>query len=168
MAAASPIKNPITRSRWPNAQESHEKAQGQGAAPGMVSIPIPPIVRKAFEDLRREFVEKFGREPGPDDPVLFDPNKDVPTEIDPGDSVTEGELLAMFKEIGAGPEHVYAYKKTGRFGLPSTVGHWPEVEQAEWQAAIDEYFEIEGKASRDNYAGLLTARRGDPASAIPT
>ena len=32
---------------------------------------------------RKAFIEKFGREPGPNDPVFFDPDKDVPTPIDP-------------------------------------------------------------------------------------
>jgi len=34
-------------------------------------------------DRQRElFIEKFGREPGPDDPVWFDPDEDEPTPFD--------------------------------------------------------------------------------------
>ena len=41
-----------------------------------------PRVYEALLAQRKAFIEKFGREPGPDDPVFFDPDKDVPTPID--------------------------------------------------------------------------------------
>jgi hypothetical protein len=31
-----------------------------------------------LEDARRAVIEKFGREPGPYDPVFFDPDADTP------------------------------------------------------------------------------------------
>lgn len=37
----------------------------------------------AFQQQRARFVEKFGREPGPGDPVFFDPDEDEPTSITP-------------------------------------------------------------------------------------
>jgi hypothetical protein len=38
---------------------------------------------KPLLEQRKAFIDKFGREPGPNDPVFFDPDKDVPTPIDP-------------------------------------------------------------------------------------
>lgn len=37
----------------------------------------------ALEQQRQNFIDKFGREPGPNDPVWFDPDEDEPTEITP-------------------------------------------------------------------------------------
>jgi hypothetical protein len=48
-------------------------------------VPMTPRVHDALVEQRKAFVKKFGREPGPDDPVFFDPDKDVPTPIDPAD-----------------------------------------------------------------------------------
>ncbi len=47
----------------------------------MKKIKITPEMRKIFEDQHDRFVEKFGREPGPKDPVFFDPDSDVPTKM---------------------------------------------------------------------------------------
>jgi hypothetical protein len=46
---------------------------------------MTPRVYDALVEQRKAFIEKFGRESGPD-PFFFDPDKDVPTPIDPGDS----------------------------------------------------------------------------------
>lgn len=35
----------------------------------------------ALEALRRDFVDRFGREPGPNDPLLADPDAAVPTPL---------------------------------------------------------------------------------------
>jgi hypothetical protein len=43
---------------------------------------MTPRVHDALLEQRKAFIEKFGREPGPDDPVFFDPDKNVPTPID--------------------------------------------------------------------------------------
>lgn len=36
-----------------------------------------------LEEHRQAFREKFGREPGPGDPVFFDPDADEPRRLDP-------------------------------------------------------------------------------------
>jgi hypothetical protein len=45
-------------------------------------VPMTPRVHAALLEQRKAFIEKFGREPGPGDPVFFDPDKDVPTPMD--------------------------------------------------------------------------------------
>ena len=44
-------------------------------------VPMTPRVHEALLEQRKAFIDKFGREPGPGDPVFFDPDK-VPTQID--------------------------------------------------------------------------------------
>jgi hypothetical protein len=43
------------------------------------TIKLPPHVVDALKLQRARFIEKFGREPGPGDPIFFDPEKDEPT-----------------------------------------------------------------------------------------
>jgi hypothetical protein len=45
-------------------------------------VPMTPRVHEALLEQRKAFIDKFGREPGPGDPVFFDPDKDTPTPID--------------------------------------------------------------------------------------
>jgi hypothetical protein len=44
---------------------------------------MTPRVYEALLEQRKAFIDKFGREPSADDPVFFDPDKSVPTQIDP-------------------------------------------------------------------------------------
>jgi hypothetical protein len=51
---------------------------------GSTTVSMPPEV---VEELRRQqdqFREKFGRDPGPDDPVFFDPDADEPRPLPEG------------------------------------------------------------------------------------
>ena len=45
-------------------------------------VKLTPELRQILEHARAQFIAKFGREPGPGDPVFFDPGKDVPTPLD--------------------------------------------------------------------------------------
>jgi hypothetical protein len=47
----------------------------------MPKVKLPPELRQTLRDQRAAFVAKFGREPGPGDPLFFDPTKDTPTPI---------------------------------------------------------------------------------------
>jgi hypothetical protein len=48
---------------------------------------------EALEHQRAAFIEKFGREPGPDDPIFFDPDEDEPTPL------TEERQAEIFAEM---------------------------------------------------------------------
>ena len=45
------------------------------------TIPINLETAAIFDYQREQFVEQFGREPGPDDPIFFDPDFDMPVEM---------------------------------------------------------------------------------------
>jgi hypothetical protein len=98
-------------------------------------------------DLQRErFRRRFARDPGPNDPIFFDPNS---PESDPVPITKERinqEIRRAFVAAGTPPELVYASEKTGFF--PSEEGYrrmGPE-DHAEWDAAIAEYFKLEKEA----------------------
>ncbi|MGH7933007.1 MAG: hypothetical protein ACREQN_07545 [Candidatus Binataceae bacterium] len=56
-----------------------------------------------------EFRERFGREPGPDEPLLFDPRQDSPSKADPAEmrlqviaatTATRGDPIVVLKFLG--------------------------------------------------------------------
>jgi hypothetical protein len=54
---------------------------------------------------REEFIDKHGREPGPNDPVFFDP---------PHPEHLEHMMVEDMKAAGLDPAFIYAFEKTGR------------------------------------------------------
>ena len=45
------------------------------------TMKIDPEIMAELEEQLKAFKEKFGREPGPNDPVFFDPDADAPQPI---------------------------------------------------------------------------------------
>jgi len=43
----------------------------------------PPQLLEVFEEQRQAFRRKFGRDPGPEDPIFFDPDSDTPQPVPP-------------------------------------------------------------------------------------
>jgi hypothetical protein len=102
---------------------------------------LPPRAIEIIKEQRQRFREKFGREMGPNDPVFFDPDADVPTPI--STVRIEAETLEALRKAGAPPQIAYAYKKTGMLVMESSKDNIPKDRLKEWDAAIDEYFLIE-------------------------
>jgi len=59
---------------------------------GFEAIDMDDSMYLILQEQRRAFIEKFGREPGPSDPVFFDPSCDTPTPL------TERRLEDMYHE----------------------------------------------------------------------
>jgi hypothetical protein len=72
-------------------------------------VPMTPRVREALLEQRKAFIEKFGREPGPEDPVFFDPDKDLPTPIDP--ARFDADLEKAIRDSGIDPAKAEAIRK---------------------------------------------------------
>ncbi len=72
-------------------------------------VPMTPMVHEALLEQRKAFIDKFGREPGPDDPVFFDPDKDVPTPIGP--DRMSADLEKALRDSGIDPEKAEAFRK---------------------------------------------------------
>ncbi|MEU9044430.1 MULTISPECIES: hypothetical protein [unclassified Kitasatospora] len=60
------------------------------------------------------FREKFGREPGPDDPLFFDPDADEPRPM-PEERITEmlGEMAVIAERAGIDPAFIHAWRDLG-------------------------------------------------------
>ncbi len=99
------------------------------------------ILDEAITEQLEAFRKKFGRDPLPHEPLFFDPDKDVPTALeldDPDDQILEAMRLA-----GIAPQFIYAYDKTGFMISKEDRKNYPEEVLREYQAAIEEYFELE-------------------------
>jgi hypothetical protein len=86
------------------------------------------------------FREQFGREPGPDDPLFFDPGVAAP-EFLSGESTDEiwKSLLQAAGDSEIDPAIVYAMNKTGRIVTETNAQFLSDAELQEWHDAVDEY-----------------------------
>jgi integrase len=100
------------------------------------TVPMSDEVYQALLDQRQRFIDKFGREPGPSDPLFFDPDTDTPQQI------TEEKLNRLMNEAfsaaGIDPVLVYAYNKTGLLVSEDNLHLLGDEDLAEWQQAVDE------------------------------
>jgi integrase len=101
------------------------------------SVPLPPEAQEAIKRQFAAFREKFGREPGPDDPVFFDPVADTPIQMP--EEIFRTEMNRAAAAAGIDPAWIYAMNKTGMMVTEMNKHQWSERDLAEWDAAIEEY-----------------------------
>jgi hypothetical protein len=107
---------------------------------------INPETMQFLEEQRDSFQEKFGREPGPDDPLFFDPDADTPVPFDV--KQVSDEIIEAMASVGVDPAIIYAFHRTGFLVTEDNLDFLSPDELAEWQAAIEEYNEkVKGKPS---------------------
>jgi hypothetical protein len=90
------------------------------------------VLADAMEAQRKKFVAKFGREPGPDDPIFFDLDED---------KLRESTVAAM-RAAGIRPALIYAYEETGLIVAQQNRRLIPEVELREFDAKVREYYDL--------------------------
>jgi hypothetical protein len=103
-------------------------------------IPIDPETAEIITEQKRLFREKFGREPGPKDPLFFDPDAATPQFLseERQDKLWKS-LLQAAGDSGIDPALVYAMNKTGRIVTHHNVKFLTDAELQEWNDAVDEY-----------------------------
>ncbi len=87
------------------------RGRGRRHSAPLREVPLTPDVQEALRRQREAFIEKFGREPGPDDPVFFDPDADEPRELDL--ESYEKDLAEAMAAADIDPRLIYASRKTG-------------------------------------------------------
>jgi len=105
------------------------------------TIPLSPETRKLLECQLERFRQKFGREPGPGDPIFFDPDADEPQPID--EAVINAEMVSAMQAAGVPPSLIYAWNKTGLLVTEQNRHLIPESDLREWQAAMEEYRQLQ-------------------------
>lgn len=119
----------------------------KNAAPTSRFAKVPPRVQQLLAEQLEKFRKKFGRDPGPDDPLFFDPREAEPMPLP---DVAHHALEAMSK-ANLPPEFAYAFRRTGLLGLRKDKSAWDPADIAEWNAAIDEYHAIEKAKQRPDF-----------------
>jgi hypothetical protein len=109
------------------------------------TIPIDRATAEAITQQKQLFRERFGREPGPEDPLFFDPDSAVP-EFLSVESQKEiwRALVQAAGESRMDPALVYAMNKTGRIVTEQNMRFLTDADVQEWNDAVDEYHRMIG------------------------
>ena len=94
------------------------------------SVPLSSEMTDILEQQRQKYIEKFGREPGPEDKIFFDM---------PHPEHLEHMMVEDMKKAGLDPAIIYAYEKTGRLVTEENQKLLSDADLDEWNAAIEEY-----------------------------
>ena len=102
---------------------------------------MPPEIEETLAELFCRFREKFGRDPGPNDPIFFDPhsNQPLPLGRETLNEMWERLADAMVCQGEITPETAYAMKKTGLLVTEQTKDLLRDPELLEWNDALEEY-----------------------------
>lgn len=94
------------------------------------SMPVSDDVVEVVEEQRQKFIEKHGRDFGPNDKLFFDA---------PALEHVEHDIVQAMKHAGLDPAMIYAFEKTGLVVTEENEHLLSEKDLAEWEAAIAEY-----------------------------
>jgi hypothetical protein len=109
------------------------------------TIPIDHATAEAIAQQEQLFREKFGREPGPEDPLFFNPDSAVPEFLGvESQEETWRALVQAAGESGMDPALVYAMNKTGRIVTEQNMRFLTDADIQEWNDAVDEYHQMIG------------------------
>ncbi len=106
-------------------------------------IPLNQESQKIIKRQLEEFRKKFGRDPGAEDPLFFDPDADTPEPYpqEKFDAQWNELLNEAVRAAGLPPELAYAAKKTGRLVTTENKKHLTKAELKEWNDAIQEFLD---------------------------
>ena len=89
---------------------------------------------------RQRFIAKFGRPPGPEDPIFFDPDVGSPQAVPPVNLET-ATVKAMYA-AGLDPGYIYAYQQTGLILTEMNRHLLPDADIQEFEEAADRYHRL--------------------------
>lgn len=112
----------------------------------MKTVKMTPEVLEILKNQKAAFIKKFGRAPGPKDPVFFDPNSNTPKEMNE-EKVKKLTSQAMVI-AGIPPQFQYAYQKTGFLISGGNKHLFSKEQQQEWNETVKEYFEMKSEVDK--------------------
>ena len=101
------------------------------------TVPIDPELAEELKAQRDAFVKKFGREPGPGDPLFFDPDSDTPRPMVYTD--IRDAMVGAMARAGVDARLIHAFRRTGFMVTEQNLDRMSPQDLREWQAALDEY-----------------------------
>ena len=105
------------------------------------SVPLSEEMSEILEEQKQKFIEKYGREPGPNDKLFFD--------MPPLEHV-EHFMVEGMKQAGIDPAIIYAFEETGLLVTEANENLITETERAKWEAAVLEYRAKHGDESEED------------------
>ena len=102
---------------------------------GSSSISMTPELEEALKEQRKQFIEKFRREPEHEDPLFFDPDADTPQPY-PEEKFTE-TIVESMREAGVDERLINAYKKTGLLVTQENIDLMTPEELEEYEEALE-------------------------------
>ena len=104
---------------------------------GSRTFNLSPETKEIIEEQRKRFIEKFGREPSPKDPVFFDPDADT-TQPYSEEKIKEAieTLVEDMRKAGVDERYINAWRKTGLFITPENVDLLPPEDIEEFEEAL--------------------------------
>ncbi len=106
-------------------------------------VPLTPEIAAILDCQRQAFRAKFGRDPGPCDPVFFDPEADVPRPY-PEDTFRKHMLDAM-ERANVPPALIYAHLKTGLLISAANLHLFTPQELEAWNTAVNDFEDALGR-----------------------
>jgi hypothetical protein len=95
---------------------------------------------EALRAQRALFVEKFGREPGPNDPIFFDPDADEPTPLGvSGEMAMWEDMMAAAERAGLDPALIHAARELGFLLTEANQHLFSAMEVEAWRQAVLSY-----------------------------
>ena len=120
-------------------KKPNRKRQQQRPRPRKTqTVPMSPELAEGLEQQLEAFRKKFGREPGPGDPVFFDPDADEPKRLDP--ARMHRDVMEHLIQFGLAADKIYAYGKTGFLMDEDGWKNATKEAREEYEAALDEFF----------------------------
>jgi hypothetical protein len=104
---------------------------------GYRRVPLNKKMIAILDEQRERFRAKFGREPRPEDPILFDENADTPQPMALAE--IEREVLEFLTAVNLDPAYIHAYKVTGRLVTEENLHLLTQEEIQEWTDAVTSY-----------------------------
>jgi integrase len=101
------------------------------------TVPIDPELAEELKAQREAFVKKFGREPGPGDPLLFDPDSDTPRPLEY--TAIRDAMVGGMVRAGIDARLIHAFRRTGFLVTEQNLDRMSPRDLREWQAALDDY-----------------------------
>ena len=103
-----------------------------------VDSPLDQYLREMMQRQAGRFRTKFGRDPGPEDPVFFDPDADEPRPFDPDTATREisEELRQAGREAGIDPALIEAWCELGYVVTEDTRHLFSASDVAAWNEAV--------------------------------
>jgi hypothetical protein len=114
-----------------------KKGQSEQTKKPVEDIPLTQDIVEELKEQFRRFEEEFGRPPGPDDPILFDPAADEPRPMI--DEVIDQHMLEAMHKAKTHPAIIHAYQTTGRLVTKENRKNLTKAQLREWTDAIAEW-----------------------------